>query len=69
MRKNLLEAILKGGMTPNQVAEYLVIHVSYYRFYDAGTRGGYFVLFDSLEDLFGIHQRILREISPDQFIK
>ncbi len=69
MRKNLKEARQKAGMTQKQVAEYLGIHERYYRFIEAGTRGGDFELWDSLEDLFGIHQRILREISPDQFIK
>ena len=65
MRENLKNARQKAGMTQKQVAEYLRISERYYRFIEAGTRGGDFEIWDMLEDLFGIHQRILRELSTD----
>lgn len=60
MRKNLKETRQKAGMTQKEVAEKLNISERYYRFIEAGTRGGDFEIWDSLEDLFKIHQRILR---------
>ena len=65
MRKNLKEARQEAGMTQKEVAEYLGIQERYYRFIESGTRGGNFETWDALEDLFGIHQRILRELSSD----
>ncbi len=61
MRKTLKEARQKAGMTQQQVAEYLEISLRYYQNIEAGNRTGDFTLWDCLEDLFGIHQRILRE--------
>ena len=65
VRDNLRRARQEKGMTQKQVAEYLEISERYYRFIEAGTRGGEFEIWDALEDLFGIHQRILRECSAD----
>ena len=65
MRKKLKEARQKAGMTQKQVAEKLDISERYYRFIEAGTRGGDFEIWDALEDLFNIHQRLLRELSSD----
>lgn len=64
-RKNLKDARRKAGMTQNQVAGYLEISERYYKQIEAGQRTGDFTLWDSLEDLFGIHQRALREISEN----
>lgn len=64
MRKRLKEARQRAGMTQKEVAERLGISGRYYCFIEAGKRGGDLKIWDSLEDLFGIHQRILREISP-----
>ncbi len=61
MRKNLKEARQKAGMTQQQVADNLEISLRYYQNIEAGNRTGDFTLWDCLEDLFGIHQRILRE--------
>ncbi len=52
-------------MTQKQVAEYLGTSERYYRFIESGTRNGTFEVWDKLEDLFGVHQRILREFSSD----
>lgn len=65
MRENLKAARKAKGMTQQQVAEYLGISERYYRFIEAGERCGDFEIWDSLEDLLGIHQRILREISSN----
>lgn len=65
MRKNLKEARQKAGMTQNEVAELLGISERYYRFIENGERNGDFELWDTLEDLFKEHQRLLREISSN----
>ena len=63
MRKNLKEARQKAGMTQQQMAEKLDISLRYYQNIEAGDRTGDFTLWDTLEDITGIHQRVLREIS------
>jgi len=65
MRKNLKEARQKAGMTQKQVAEYLGISEHAYQKIEYGKRIGKIDNWDKLEDLFGIHQRCLREISSD----
>lgn len=62
MRKNLKEARKAAGITQQQMAEHLGISDRYYKQIEAGQRTGDFILWDMLEDLLGIHQRILREI-------
>ena len=64
-RENLKKARKKAGMTQKQVAEYLGISERYYRLIESGMRNGTFEVWDRLEDLFGIHQRILRELSSN----
>lgn len=69
MRKNLKEARRKAGMTQQQMADELDITLVYYQKIEQGSRNGDFVLWDTLEDITGVHQRILREISnnyPDK---
>jgi len=65
MRENLKKARQEAGMTQRQVAIKLDVTERYYRQIEAGDRIGDFTLWDTLEDLFGIHQRILREISTN----
>ena len=65
MRQGLKEARQKAGMTQKDVAEYLKIGERYYRLIELGSRGGNFEIWDALEDLFNIHQRLLREISTN----
>lgn len=62
MRKNLKEARQKAGMTQQQMADKLDITLIYYQKIEQGTRTGDFTLWDTLEDITGVHQRILREI-------
>lgn len=63
MRKHLKEARQKAGLTQQQMAERLGITVVYYQKIEQGTRTGDFGLWDTLEDITGVHQRILREIA------
>lgn len=62
MRKNLRNARKEKGLTQQQVADHLGISLRYYQKIEAGSQTGDFYIWDSLEDLFNIHQRKLREI-------
>lgn len=62
MRRNLKEARQKAGMTQQQVADKIGISLVYYQKIEQGSRTGDFEIWDSLEDLFKVHQRNLREI-------
>lgn len=62
MRENLRNARKEKGMTQQAVADYLEITLVYYQKIEQGSRTGDFRIWDSLEDLFNIHQRKLREI-------
>ncbi len=48
-------------MSQQEVADYLGITVQYYQRIEVGKQIGHVAIWDSLEDLFGIHQRILRQ--------
>lgn len=61
MRPNLKQARLDKSMTQQQVADYLDIGVRYYQKIESGDRTGDIRLWDDLEDLFSIHQRMLRQ--------
>ena len=61
MRKNLKEARKKAGMTQKEVAKYLGITLRSYQRMEDGNFIGKIKHWDKLEDLFKIHQRILRE--------
>lgn len=61
MRKNLKDARRKKGLTQKQVAEYLGITEHAYQKIEYGERIGKIESWDKLEDLFGVHQRTLRE--------
>ena len=63
MRKNLKEARQRAGMTQQEVADKLNISLRYYRCIENGERNGDFTIWDKLEDLFKVHQRLLRELS------
>lgn len=65
MRENLKKARQKAGMTQQQVADKLGINLRYYQNIEAGDRTGNFAIWDMLEDITGIHQRKLREISKN----
>lgn len=62
MRANLINARKEKGYTQQYVADRLGIGVNAYQKIEYGTRLGKIATWDKLEDLFGIHQRILREL-------
>ena len=66
MRHNLKKARKDAGLTQQQVADLLHITLRYYVGIEAGERTGNVELWDALEDLFGIHQRVLRERCADE---
>lgn len=66
MRENLKKARKDAGLTQQQMADKLGITLVYYQKIEAGSRTGDFTLWDTLEDITGIHQRILREISKNR---
>jgi transcriptional regulator with XRE-family HTH domain len=63
MRENLKRARKNAGMTQQQMADLLGISLRYYQNIETGDRTGDFTLWDMLEDITGIHQRKLRELS------
>ena len=63
MRENLKIARKQKGMTQQNMADELGISLVYYQKIEAGDRTGDFEIWDKLEDITGIHQRKLREIS------
>ena len=65
MRANLKKARQEAGLTQQQMADKLHISLIYYQKIEKGDRTGDFVIWDALEDLTGIHQRKLREISKN----
>lgn len=62
-RETLKKARKDAGMTQKQVAEYLGISLRPYQYIESGETLGKITHWDKLEDLFGIHQRKLREIT------
>lgn len=61
MREQLRSARKAAGMTQQEMADRLEISLRYYQNIEAGDRTGDFGIWDALEDITGIHQRILRE--------
>ncbi len=61
-RERLRAARLASGMTQRQVADRLGISLRYYQNIEKGDRTGDFEIWDELEDVFGVHQRELREV-------
>ena len=62
-REKLKQARKDLHMTQQQMADRLGISLRYYQNIEAGERTGDFQIWDDLEDITGIHQRILRELS------
>lgn len=69
MRKNLKKARQGAGMTQQQMADQLHISLNYYQKIEMGDRTGDFKLWDKLEDITKVHQRILREISGSHLVQ
>lgn len=66
MREKLNAARKAAGFTQQALADKLGISLRYYQQIEAGDRTGDFEIWDNLEDITGIHQRILRETGPDK---
>lgn len=66
MREKLKKARKEAGMTQQEVADKLGISLRYYQNIEKGDRTGDFAIWDDLEDITGIHQRILRETSDNR---
>jgi transcriptional regulator with XRE-family HTH domain len=62
MRHNLKSARQEHGFTQQHMADRLGITLVYYQKIESGDRTGGFAIWDTLEDVIGIHQRKLREI-------
>ena len=60
VRETLKKARQDAGLTQKQVAEYLKIDIRYYKAVESGERLGSIWIWDKLEDLLHINQRILR---------
>lgn len=69
MRKKLKEARQKAGMTQQQMADKLHVGLRHYQKIEAGETNGSFEVWDALEDILGIHQRKLREISNTRHVQ
>lgn len=66
MRKNLKDARKAAGLTQQAVADKLGITLNHYQKIEYAKLNGPFEVWDALEDLLGIHQRTLREISNNR---
>lgn len=64
MRENLRNARKAAGLTQQQMADKLGISTRAYQDIESGKYEGKIKHWDLLEDLFGIHQRILRKLFP-----
>lgn len=64
MRENLKQARKAAGMTQQQLADKLRISLTHYQNIEYGKALGSIKLWDDLEDITGINQRVLRETHP-----
>lgn len=66
MRENLKNARKAAGMTQQQMADKLQVGLRQYQRIEKGQSIGTIELWDKLEDLFNIHQRVLRKIEDNK---
>lgn len=64
MRDNLRAARKAKGMTQQQMADELGLTLRQYQRIESGDAYGTIETWDALEDLFHVHQRVLREMRP-----
>ena len=69
MRANLKKARREAGLTQQQMADKLGLNVRHYQKIEYGEINGSFAVWDALEDLFGVHQRILRETASSRLAR
>ena len=60
MRENLKAARKAKGMTQQAIADKLGLTLRHYQKIEYAEINGSFAVWDALEDLLGVHQRILR---------
>ena len=65
-RAVLKQARKDAGMTQQEVADGVGVSLRHYCKIEAGDVIGSIPVWDSLEDMFGIHQRKLREVSVSE---
>lgn len=65
MRENLQNARKRMGLTQQQMADKVGLTLRYYQKIEYADINGSFAVWDALEDLLGVHQRKLREISDN----
>lgn len=66
MRENLKKARKAAGLTQQAMADRLGIGLRHYKKIENGETIGSIPVWDKLEDLFEISQRVLREIHLDK---
>ena len=62
MRENLKAARKAKGMTQQAMADKLGLTLRHYQKIEYANLNGSFEVWDALEDLLGVHQRLLREM-------
>ncbi len=68
MREKLRKARKDAGFTQQQMADYLGISLRHYQKIEYAELNGSFEVWDALEDLLGVHQRILRAIPNNHHV-
>ena len=63
-RRNLKAARKEAGLSQQAVAKKIGVGLRHYKKIEAGETVGSIPVWDALEDLFCINQRVLREIHP-----
>ncbi len=66
MRENLKAARKAKGLTQQAMADKLGVGLRYYKSIENGERLGGIWMWDKLEDILEVNQRVLREIHHDR---
>lgn len=66
MRERLKSERENKGMTQQKMADSIGVSLRYYQQIEAGDRIGDVKIWNALEDITGVHQRVLREMNPDR---
>ena len=64
MRENLRAARKSAGLTQQALADRLGVGLRHYKKIESGETLGSISIWDELEDLLRVNQRVLREIRP-----
>lgn len=65
-RENLKAARKECGLTQQAMADKLGVSLRHYKFIESGHTTGRVELWDAMEDILFVNQRVLREIHPDK---